>query len=223
MQKNQLTINLMSQPNTITAWLDWARQQFTDAELFYGHGTNDYVSESIYLLAYALKTDFELAGFESDAPLNDEQNANIHSLFQARIDKKIPAAYLVNEAWFCGLPFYVNENVLVPRSPIAELIATEFQPWIARQNIHSMLEIGTGSGCIALSCAYYLSEVIVDAVDIDEHALTVAIKNRKNLKLEGRVNIIKSDVFSALAAKKYDIIDFELGNKITGAGFPVYK
>ncbi len=204
--KNPLTLNSMSQPNTIAGWIDWTEQQFSDAELFYGHGTSDSVSETVYLLAYALKTDFDLSGFEGDTLLSDEQNQNIYSLLQLRIDKKIPAAYLVNEAWFCGLPFYVDEKVLVPRSPIAELIESEFQPWIKRSNIHSILEIGTGSGCIALSCAYYLQDVQVDAVDIDNHAIEIALKNREKLKLEERVNIIKSDVFAQLADKKYDII-----------------
>jgi len=196
----------VSLPNTIAGWIDWAEQRFSDAELFYGHGTSDCISETVYLLSYALKTDFELSGFESDRLLSDEQNAHIHSLLQSRIDKKIPAAYLVNEGWFCGLPFYVDENVLVPRSPIAELIESEFQPWIRRNNLRSILEIGTGSGCIALSCAYYLQDVQVDAIDVDDHAIEIALKNRKNLELEDRVNIIKSDVFSALADKKYDVI-----------------
>jgi len=206
MPKSLLTLNSMSHPNTIAGWIDWAEQQFTDAELFYGHGTSDCISETIYLLSHALKTDFELSGFEGDTRLTEEQNASIHSLLQMRIDKKIPAAYLVNEAWFCGLPFYVNENVLVPRSPIAELIESEFQPWIKRSSIHSILEIGTGSGCIGLSCAYYLKDVLVDAVDIDDRAIEISLKNRENLNLEKRVNIIKSDVFSALGDKKYDVI-----------------
>ncbi|VAW92341.1 Ribosomal protein L3 N(5)-glutamine methyltransferase [hydrothermal vent metagenome] len=196
----------MSNPNTITAWIDWAQQHFADAELYFGHGTDDSISETIYLLAYALNTDFDLSGFEKDTPLSTEQNENIHSLLRSRVEKKIPAAYLVNEAWFCGLPFYVDDTVLIPRSPIAELIESEFQPWIKRQNIHSILEIGTGSGCIALSCAYYLQDVTVDAVDVDEHAISIANKNTQNLELESRVNIIKSDVFSAITTKKYDII-----------------
>ena len=196
----------MSEPNTITAWIDWAQQHFTDAELYFGHGTDDSISETIYLLAYALNTDFDLSGFEKDIPLSIEQNENVHSLLRSRIEKKIPAAYLVNEAWFCGLPFYVDDTVLVPRSPIAELIESEFQPWIKRQNIHSILEIGTGSGCIALSCAHYLQDVRVDAVDVDEQAINIARKNMQKLGLESRVNIIKSDVFSAIITKKYDII-----------------
>ncbi len=196
----------MSNPETISAWLNWAKKNFSAAGLHYGHGTDDSVSETIYLLAYALKTDFELSGFENDTQLSSEQNKNIHTLLKSRIEKKIPAAYLVNEAWFCGLPFYVDEKVLVPRSPIAELIESAFQPWIKRSKLHSILEIGTGSGCIALSCAYYIEDVNVDAVDIDEHAIDIALRNRKRLNLEEQVNIIKSDVFSDLGDKKYDVI-----------------
>lgn len=197
---------LTTMPTTINVWITWAEQQFTAAGLFYGHGTDNPVSEAIYLISYALETDFEFNGMDVDAPLDEQQNKKIQALLQARIETKKPAAYLVNEAWFCGLPFYVNESVLVPRSPIAELIETEFSPWIARNRIHSILEIGTGSGCIALSCAYYMPDVRVDAVDIDEQALSVATRNRASLDLDGRVELIQSDVFSALAGKRYDII-----------------
>ena len=196
----------MSLPVTINAWVNWADQKFTEAELFYGHGTDNAISEAIYLLAYALKSDFKLSGFDPDGQLTEQQNQDIYKLMQARIDKKIPAAYLVNEAWFCGLPFYVDANVLVPRSPIAELIDAEFQPWLERSRLHSLLEIGTGSGCIALSCAHYMPDLDVDAVDIDEHALTIARRNRNTMGLDERVNIIASDVYSAVGDKKYDII-----------------
>lgn len=194
------------QPTTIQGWVDWADQEFTDAGLFYGHGTDNPIDESLYLISHALKTDFELTGFDPKETLTEENNRLIHELLTQRISTKKPAAYLVKEAWFCGLPFYVDERVLVPRSPIAELIEDEFQPWIARENIHSILEIGTGSGCIALSCAYYMEDAKVTAVDIDDGAIEVTNKNLQRMQLQDRVSIVKSDVFDNLPDEKYDII-----------------
>jgi len=196
----------MSEPRSINAWVNWADQHFTEADLCYGHGTDNAISEAIYLLAYALKTDFDLSAYDPDASLSEVQNQAIKLLMQTRMDKKIPAAYLVNEAWFCGLAFYVDAHVLIPRSPIAELIKAEFQPWIERSELHSLLEIGTGSGCIALSCAHYMPDISVDAVDIDEHAINIARQNCKKMDLQERVSIIQSDVYSALGDNKYDII-----------------
>ncbi len=195
-----------SQPTSIRAWINWAEKEFSSANLYYGHGTSNAVDEAVYLISYALKTDFELTGFESEKSLSDENNKRIHELLSQRIRTKKPAAYLVNEAWFCGLPFYVDERVLVPRSPIAELIHDEFQPWIARDKINSILEIGTGSGCIALSCAYYLNNTTVTAVDIDDGAIAVANKNRQQMQLQDRVSVIKSDVFDTIPESTYDII-----------------
>jgi ribosomal protein L3 glutamine methyltransferase len=193
-------------PVTISGWIDWAQQKFSAAGLFYGHGTDNAVDEAVYLIAYALDTDYEFSGFEPDAQLADEHNQAIKNLFARRIKTKKPAAYLVNKAWFCGLPFYVDERVLVPRSPIAELIEDEFQPWIARDRINSILEIGTGSGCIALACAYYLDNVQVIATDIDDGAIEVATKNRDDLGLGERVTIIRSDVFDNVPQQQFDII-----------------
>lgn len=193
-------------PTTIRAWVNWAKKNFSSADLYYGHGTNNAIDEAVYLISYALKTNFELTGFESEKPLSDENNKRIHELLSKRISTKKPAAYLVNEAWFCGLPFYVDERVLVPRSPIAELIHDEFQPWIPRDKINSILEIGTGSGCIALSCAYYLDNTMVTAVDIDDGAIEVANKNLQHMQLQDRVSVIKSDVFENIPERKYDII-----------------
>jgi len=199
-------MNAVALPVTIQEWVDWAVREFTAAELFYGHGTDNAVDEALYLISHALNTDFDLTGYEPGTTLSDEENNRIHNLLTKRIRTKKPAAYLVNEAWFCGLSFYVDERVLVPRSPIAELIEDEFQPWIARENIHSILEIGTGSGCIALSCAYHMQDIKVTAVDIDDGALAVANENLQRMGLQERVSIIKSDVFDQLQNEKYDII-----------------
>lgn len=191
---------------SIREWVDSASLQFEQAGLFFGHGTDNAEDESIYIIVYALNTDFEFSSFDVDQPLSPEQDHAIQQLIDRRIETRQPAAYLVNEAWFCGLPFYVDERVLVPRSPIAELIEDEFQPWIARENIRNILEIGTGSGCIALACAYYMKDVHVDAVDIDEGALAVSNRNLERHQLQDRVSFIKSNVFKNLSGKTYDVI-----------------
>ena len=130
----------------------------------------------------------------------------IMGIISQRITSRKPAAYLLGEAWFAGLPFYVNEDVLIPRSPLAELINERFSPWIRPENIKSMLDIGTGSGCIAIAAAMKFPEIIVDAVDISEKALVLALKNIRRHGLDNRVRAIRSDVFSALGGKKYDLI-----------------
>lgn len=193
-------------PHSIRQWVYHAQEQFNNADLFFGHGTDNARDEAVYLISFALDTNFEFDGLDVDADLATEQIERIHKIIKARIETQQPAAYLTNQAWFAGLAFYVNENVLVPRSPVAELIEEEFQPWIDRQDIHTILEIGTGSGCIAIACAQYNENAHVDAVDIDKKALAVARENVRRHHLQARVDLYESDLFSAVNQKKYDII-----------------
>lgn len=192
--------------NTIRGWASWGEQAFDDAGLYYGHGTDNPLDEAVYLIAYAIKTDFDFTGYDVDQPLTERENAAIYELLTTRIDTRKPAAYLVNEAWFAGYPFYVNEHVLVPRSPLAELIAEQFYPWVDVSKVKSIIDIGTGSGCIAIACALYLEHCAVDAVDIDEEALRLTRKNIQRHQLQDRVKAIKSDLFSQVPPKSYDII-----------------
>jgi ribosomal protein L3 glutamine methyltransferase len=192
--------------DTIRSWANWGEQAFDNAGLYYGHGTDNPMDEAVYLIAYALKTDFDFTGFDIDKPLGQSDNAAIYALLKSRIVTRKPAAYLVNEAWFAGYPFYVNEHVLVPRSPLAELIAGQFYPWVDASKVKSIIDIGTGSGCIAIACALYLAHCTVDAVDIDEQALSLTQKNIQRHQLQDRVKMIKSDLFSQVPVKAYDII-----------------
>lgn len=192
--------------NSIRSWVHWAEQAFDDAGLYFGHGTDDPIDEAVYLIAYALKTDFDFTGYDVDQALTEGEDAAIYALLTTRIDTRKPAAYLVNEAWFAGYPFYVNEHVLVPRSPLAELIAEQFYPWAEASKVKSIIDIGTGSGCIAIACALYLENCKVDAVDIDEEALRLTQKNIQRHQLQDRVKVIKSDLFSQVPPKAYDII-----------------
>lgn len=191
---------------TIRDWVHWAETAFEEAGLFFGHGTDNAQDEAIYIIVYALNTDFAFSGYDIDAELSVAEQTAVRQLLERRLQSQQPAAYLVNEAWFCGLPFYVDERVLVPRSPIAELIEEGFAPWVRPDKVRRILEIGTGSGCIALACAHYLPEVQVDAVDIDEGALAVAQINRQRKKLDERVRLFRSDVYEALEGQRYDII-----------------
>lgn len=204
MQKSQ--DNSVFPANTIRAWVEWAEHAFTDVGLYYGHGTDNPVDEAVYLISYALKTDFDFTGYEVDQVLTEQDNLAIHEILQQRIETRKPAAYLVKEAWFAGYPFYVNENVLVPRSPLAELIANQFSPWIEAEKVKSILDIGTGSGCIAIACALYMPDVTVDAVDIDDEALRITGKNIARHHLQNRVTAIKSDLLDQVPVKQYDII-----------------
>lgn len=194
------------QPQTLQQWVNWAEQHFTDKTLYYGHGTDNPADEALYLMRYALHTDFEFSGVDPDQVLSAEQNSAIRSLLEQRITSRKPAAYLVNEAWFAGYPFYVDERVLVPRSPLAELIEEHFAPWIDIARVRSILDIGTGSGCIAIACALHVPEARVDAVDVEQAALEVATINVARYELASRVKLYRSDVYAALPDTQYDII-----------------
>ena len=194
------------QKRTLRQWIQDAATQLDAAGLFFGHGTDNALDESVYLLSHALKTDFDFKAFNLDAPLSSAQEDAVMDIIKQRIETRQPAAYITHEAWFAGYPFYVDSHVLVPRSPLAELIEEHFQPWIAEDKISNILELGTGSGCIAIACALHMQQTLVDACDIDQAAIEVARKNVAKYALEQRVSLYQSDLFRDLPQKKYDII-----------------
>lgn len=181
-------------------------KQFSQAELYYGHGTDNALDEAFYLVMVAADLQFDCTDEELDKPLAQETLTHIESLIDKRIKQRIPVAYLVNQAWFAGRQFYVDERVLIPRSPFAELITSQFMPWLISNNVNSILEIGTGSGCMAIACAYEFPRARIDAVDIDDDAIDVARKNVGLHNFEDRVQIIKSDLFDQVGDNKYDLI-----------------
>ncbi len=138
--------------------------------------------------------------------VNDAQRARVDELLERRVRERVPLPYLTHEAWFAGSPYYVDERVLIPRSAIAELILNRFSPWIDARRVRDVLDMGTGSGCIALACAQAFRRARVDATDIDPGALAVAGINRRRLRLTRRVRLIESDHFAALSGRSYDII-----------------
>ncbi len=191
---------------TLRQLIDWAEQQFTRSDLFFGHGTDNAQDEAAYLVLGALEIPFDAGPEQLDREVTRGEHGSIKELVNARIDSNIPVAYLLNKSWFAGLPFYVDERVLIPRSPIAELIAEKFSPWIKPADVKRILDLGTGSGCIAVACAEVFPDATIDATDIAADALEVARINREKHGFTHRVNLVESDLFSALEDRKYDII-----------------
>jgi len=176
------------------------------AQLCYGHGSDNAFDEAAELVFFAAKLKHEQAPLVYKETLTTQQEAAALGLLKRRIEERIPAAYLTQRMWFCGLEFYVDERVLVPRSPIAELIEVQFTPWIEPDDVHRMLDIGTGSGCIAIAAAMAFPEATIDAADVSDDALDVAWINIGWHGLAKRVRAIQSDVFSGLGGLRYDII-----------------
>lgn len=191
---------------TIRDFIRWGASRFNEAGLFFGHGTDNSLDEAVALVLHTLHLGTDLPPLYLDARLTQDEREEVTSLIQRRIDERLPAAYLTHEAWFAGLPFYVDERVLVPRSPIAELLEAHFQPWIAEENLHRVLDLCTGSGCIGIAAAIHSPWLEVDLVDISQDALQVAEKNIEKHQLADQVNAIHSDLFSALQGERYDII-----------------
>lgn len=191
--------------HSLQSVLTWAEQLFNDNDLYYGHGTDNAWDEAVFIASHCLEK-AELT--EDDLPyeLTDTEYDQFKSLCERRVSEKIPAAYLVGYMYFAGLPFKVNSDVLVPRSPIAELIARDFQPWVQDiQECTRALDLCCGSGCIGLAIAHYNQQLTVDIADISDKAIAVSEANREALDLKARVNIVHSDLFEALDGP-YDLI-----------------
>ena len=193
-------------PHTIREYILWTETRFLDAGLYFGHGTDNAHDEAVWLVTAALHLSPDRLEAQLDRPLERAQAERVRQLIQTRISTRKPAAYLLNEARFAGLPFYVDERVLIPRSHLAEFIEERFQPWIKLERVQRVLDVGTGSGCIAVAVARAFPRAQVDASDIDEQALAVAHRNIDKYGLSDRIRLIQSDVFAALAGKTYDII-----------------
>lgn len=191
--------------HTIEDILRWAVSRFNDAGIYYGHGTDNAWDEAIQLVLPALHLPIDLGGEVRKARLTRSERQGLIELIRRRITERIPVAYLTNSAWFAGLEFYVDERVLVPRSPFAELITGHFQPWLV-ESPQRILDLCTGSACIAIACSYAFPEAEVDAVDISEDALAVAEINIHNHGVEQQVIPLLSDGFSALEGLKYDLV-----------------
>lgn len=179
---------------------------FNEAGLHYGHGTDNAFDEALALVLHALHLEHSIDAAYLDARLTEEEIGRIHALFQRRVEERIPVAYLTHEAWFAGLSFYVDERVVIPRSPIAELIERRFEPWVDSAGVHRILDLCCGSGCIGIACAYAFPEARVELADRDSAALEVARHNVSRHGLEERVRVSESDLYGALDERSYDLI-----------------
>ncbi len=195
-----------SELSTLRDFLRWTISRFNEAGLFYGHGTDNAWDEALALILHTLHLPHDVNPLLLDAKLTQAERETLYQLIQRRINERIPLAYLTHEAWFAQLPFYVDERVLIPRSPIAELIETQFQPWINAESIHKILDLGTGSGCIAIACAHYFPEAKVHATDISHEAITVAKINVSKHEVEDQVTLFQGDLFEPLTNQRYDLI-----------------
>lgn len=191
---------------TVHDWLRWAVSRFNQSEVYLGHGTDNPWDEAAILLAHIMYlpplTDEKLFSIK----LTSSERQAFIELLRQRIDHRVPASYLTRQAYFAGLPFYVDERVLIPRSPIAELIQQKFAGQLKEPNPARILDLCTGSGCIAIACAYAFPEAEVDAVDISLDALDVAVLNIEEHQLTERVFAIQSDGYQALEGMQYDLI-----------------
>jgi ribosomal protein L3 glutamine methyltransferase len=191
---------------TVTDFVRWGASRFAAAGLHYGHGTTDPIDEALVLVAHGLHLPLPLPAEFHHARLTLRERPRVASLIERRISERRPAAYLTGEAWFAGMPFAIDERALVPRSPIAELIEEGFSPWIDPGLVERVLDLCTGSGCIALACASYLPFCTVDAADVSEEALALARENVRRHQLSDRVKLVHSDLFDSLEGRRYDVI-----------------
>jgi ribosomal protein L3 glutamine methyltransferase len=197
---------LQAGQTTVEQLIRAVAELFANADLDYGHGTDNSVDEAAWLVFSQLQLDHDAAPSVYLEPVPEDAEAQIRELADRRVDERVPLAYLLNEAWFAGHRFYVDERVLVPRSPIAELINDHFQPWLTTSSVQRALDLGTGSGCIAIAIAHAFPEAHVDALDISSDALEVARLNVEQQGLQDRVRLVQSDLFAGLAGEKYDLI-----------------
>jgi ribosomal protein L3 glutamine methyltransferase len=174
--------------------------------LCYGHGTDNSNDEAAWLVLHVAGAPLDGSFEEWGRELTPAESLEIDRLVEARCGTRQPLAYLLGSAWFAGLEFVVNPSVLVPRSPIAELLLDQYQPWLESGQTGCMLDMCTGSGCIAIASAVYLPGLRVDAADISQEALEVAQSNIDRYHLSDRVTLIESDLFSAIPDRVYSLI-----------------
>lgn len=190
---------------TLREYVERGAQRFQRAGLHFGHGTDNALDESFHLACHALTWTPSQAAARADRALTERQQKLLDAVFRRRIHKRMPAAYLIGTAWFCGLPFSVDERVLIPRSPIAELIECGFRPWLTREP-RRVLDLCAGSGCIGIAAAKFLKRAQVDLAELDAGAAAVAQQNIRRHRLGRRVRALRSDLFAACQGKKYDLV-----------------
>lgn len=181
-------------------------EAFEASDLFYGHGSDNAWDEAVFLVLHCaglpLTSDDSVLNLE----LDDKQTAQVKAMTKSRIQSRKPLPYLMGKAFFAGMEFDIDERVIIPRSPMAELIANNFEPWCNMNEVTRVLDLCCGSACIGIAMAHHFPNVKVDAVDISDEALVVAKQNVEKHGLQDRVRLLKSDLFEAIKNEKYDLI-----------------
>ncbi|TVS12115.1 MAG: 50S ribosomal protein L3 N(5)-glutamine methyltransferase [Wenzhouxiangella sp.] len=176
------------------------------AGLHFGHGTDNALDEACWMASHVLDIAADFPPEAFDREVGDEHRLRFEALVQDRIATRKPLAYLIGEAWFAGLKFRVSEDVLVPRSPLAELIVDGFEPWLPAERMQRAVDVGTGSGCIAVALAHHYPQLQVDAVDISTAALALAEANVRDHGLNERIRVLQSDLLTSVSDRRYDLI-----------------
>lgn len=190
---------------TVLDYIRWGTSRFNEAGLWFGHGTDNAWDEALLLVMHALHLPLDSKPEVLRGRLTTEERREVMALLERRVDERLPAPYLTHEAWFCDIPFYVDSRVLVPRSPIGELIRGEFQPWLQGEPL-AVLDLCCGSGCIGIASAMAFPEARVDLGDISASAVEVAQININRHHLNHRVRAVQSDLFAGLEGMSYDLI-----------------
>ncbi|MDJ0878665.1 MAG: 50S ribosomal protein L3 N(5)-glutamine methyltransferase [Halieaceae bacterium] len=202
----ELEEQIKAELDTVGDGLRWVEACFEEAELYFGHGTDNAWDEALHLVLGSLQLPMESDPAVLDVRINDSEKEQLIRNVRRRVDERVPVPYITGRAWFADLEFKIDRRALIPRSPIAELIERDFAPWYAGPSIRRVLDLCCGSGCIGLAVAAWNPEARVDLVDIDEDALALAQENRELLNLQERVEIIRSDLFESLRGRQYDLI-----------------
>lgn len=192
---------------TVRDLLRFAVSRFTEAGLFFGHGSDNAWDEAVYLILHTLRLPLDRLDPFLDARLLEDEREAVLAVIRRRVEERLPAAYLTHEAWLGEHRFYVDERVIVPRSFIAELLDEQLAPWVDDPwSVGSALDLCTGSGCLAILAALAFPEATVDGVDLSADALAVARRNVADYGLDERVRLVRSDAFAQLAGRRYDVI-----------------
>ena len=202
---------MSAQTKTIGEMLEYGQKLFEQSDIYFGHGTDNAWDEAVYLLSSVLRLPPDADRSLLDNSVSADDQEKITALYQRRIDERVPAPYITKQAWFCTLPFYVDERVIVPRSPIAELIYNQFQPWCT-ESPKKILDLCTGSGCIGIACAYAFERAQVVLSDISPEALEVTAINIQQHDLDSRVIAIESDLFSSFESNANNSFDLIVSN-----------
>jgi len=203
---NLTSANVTTTLANIRDYIRWGASQFSAHQVFLGHGTVTALDEAAAIVLHAIHQPYNLAETYFDAVLTKQEREEVVDLINKRINERKPSAYITHEAVFAGLSFYVDERVLVPRSPIAELIEERFEPWVNETQVYNILDLCAGSACIAIACAYAFPDANIDAAEFSTDACEVARVNIEKHQLEEQLTLYQSDLFKAVPEKSYDII-----------------